>query len=122
MQIVSFTIICKILFDIVGTSIITGYIGSSKPLLKDLHNILVPKVANNWFELGIQLFNEQQLPRLNEIRTIYSNDFQKGCIEMLEYWLKVTPGATWNNLICALKAPGLMLLTIANDVEKEVKG
>jgi len=90
--------------------------------LKDLHNILVPKVANKWYELGIQLFNEQQLPRLDQIRTIYSNDFQKGCIEMLGYWLKITPGATWNNLICALKAPGLMLLTIADDVEKEVKG
>ena len=96
-------------------------IDSSKPLLKDLCNIVVPKVANKWYVLGIQLFNQPQLPRLDEIRTIYSNDHRGGCIEMLKYWLDITPGAIWDNLIDALKAPGLELLSIADDVEQEVK-
>ena len=43
-------------------------------------------------------------------------------MEMLNYWLKITPDANWDNLIHALRAPGLHLLAIANDVEKEVKG
>ena len=98
------------------------YVDSSKPLLRDLHNIVIPKVANDWYNLAIQLFNESQLPRLDEISTIYSNDRRRGCVEMLKCWLKVTPGATWNNLIHALRAPGLQLLAIANDVEKEVEG
>lgn len=97
-------------------------IDSSKPLLKDLHNIVAPKVAKYWSELGIQLFSEQQLRRLDEIHTAHSNDPRKGCIEMLKHWLNVTPGASWDNLICALKAPGLELLGIADDIEKEVKG
>ena len=90
--------------------------------MRDLHNIIVPKVANDWYNLGIQLFNESQLPKLDGIRSIYSKDHQGGCIEMLKYWLKITPGATWDNVIHALRAPGLQLIAIADDVEKEVKG
>ena len=90
--------------------------------MRDLHNIVVPKVANDWYNLGIQLFSESQRLKLDGIRTTYSKDHQGGCVEMLNCWLKITPGATWNNLIHALRAPGLELLAIADDVEKEVKG
>ena len=109
------TIICCIKCDIFVT------IDSSKPLLKDLSNIVIPKVANKWYELGIQLLNQPQLPKLDEIQKAYPNNLQRGCIEMLKYWLEITPGASWDNLIHALRAPGLELLTIADDVEKEVK-
>ena len=89
--------------------------------MRDLQNIVVPKVANHWYNLGIQLFSESQRPKLDGIRTTYSNDHQGGC-EMLNCWLKITPGATWDNLIRALRAPSLELLAIADEVEKEVKG
>ena len=82
---------------------------------------MVPKVANKWYQLGIQLFNEPQLPRLDEIRANYSTDHREGCVEMLKYWLDVTPGATWDDIIHALRAPGLELLSIADDVEKAFK-
>ena len=95
---------------------------SSKPLLKDLFNIIVLKVTNKWYELGIQLYNQSQLPRLDGIYASYSNNNQRGCVEMLKCWLDSTPRATWDNLINALKAPGLELLSIADDVEKEVRG
>ena len=94
----------------------------SKPLLKDLHNIVVPRVANKWYELGIQLLNESQLPRLDEIRATYSNEHRRGCVEMLKCWLSINPGASWDNLIRALRAPGLELLATADDIEKEVNG
>ena len=94
----------------------------SKPLLKDLHNTVVPKVANNWYGLGIQLLDQPQVPKLDEIRDAYSKDYQGGCVEMLKYWLNITPAATWADLIHALRAPGLQLLSIANDIEEEVKG
>ena len=41
---------------------------------------------------------------------------------MLKSWLEITPGATWDDLIHALRAPGLKLLSIADSVENEVKG
>ena len=97
-------------------------IGSSKPLLKDLHNILIPNIANDWYEVGIQLFGNSQLPRLDEIRATYSNDRRGGCVEMLKYWLKITPDATWDDLIHTLREPGLELFSVADYVEKEAKG
>ena len=109
-------IICYIKCDNFAT------IDSSKPLLKDLSNIVIPKVANKWYELGIQLLNQPQLPKLDEIQRAYLNNLQRGCLEMLKYWLEITPGVTWDNLIHALRAPGLELLAIADDVEKEVQG
>ena len=87
-----------------------------------MYNIVIPKVSKDWYELGIQLFNESQLSRLDEIHDTYLNDRRRGCIEMLKYWLKITPEATWDSLICALRAPGLECLSIADDVEKEVEG
>ena len=98
------------------------YVDSSKPLLRDLYNIVIPKVANDWYDLAIQLFNESQVPRLDEISATFSNDRRRGCVEMLKHWLKITPGATWDNLIHALRAPGLQLMAIADEVEKEVEG
>ena len=90
--------------------------------MKDLSNVVIPKVANKWYELGIQLLNQPQLPKLDEIHKAYPNNLQRGCVEMLKYWLDITPGGTWDDLIHALRAPGLQLLTIADDVEKEVNG
>ena len=90
--------------------------------MKDLHNFLIPNIANYWYEVGIQLFNNSQLPRLEEIRATYSNDLRAGCFEMLKYWLKITPDATWDNLIRTLREPGLELFSVADYVEKEVRG
>ena len=89
--------------------------------MKDLHNNVVPKVSNKWYQLGIQLFNEAQLPKLDEIRANYSSDHREGCVEMFKYWLDVTPGATWDDIIHALQAPGLELLSIADNLGKKFK-
>ena len=96
-------------------------IDPSKPVLKDLHNILIPKIANDWYEVGIQLFNNSQLPKLDEIRATYSSNHRQGCVEMLKYWLQITPEATWDNLIHVLREPGLELFSLADYVEKAVK-
>ena len=87
-----------------------------------MHNILIPKIANNWYEVGIQLFKNSQLPKLDEIQATYSTDRRGGCIKMLNYWLQITPEATWEDLICALRKPGLELFSLADYVEKIVRG
>ena len=89
--------------------------------MRDLHNIITPKVANEWYNLAIQLFDESQLPRLDEIRDTNPNDRREGCREMLRYWLDITPTATWDDLFCALRSPSLLLLTTADGIEKEVE-
>ena len=103
------------------TSTHISLIDLSKPRLNDLEIIVVPKISNKWYEIGIQLFTESHLPRLDEIRLTYSNDHQS-CINMLRLWLEITPGATWDDVIHALRAPGLELLSTADDVEKEFRG
>ena len=88
-----------------------------------MHIIIVPKIAKVWYELAIQLFDNSQLPKLDEIRTTHSSKLREGCIEMLKYWLEITPEATctWDNLIYVLRER-LELVAIAEDVEKKVKG
>ena len=95
---------------------------TSKPVLQDLHNILIPEIANDWYEVSIQLFDNSQLPKLEEIRATHSNDRRGGCLEMLKYWLQITPEATWDDIVHALRKPGLKLYSLADNVEKEVKG
>jgi len=50
-------------------------IDSLKTTLKELHNFIIPKVANKWYELGIQLLNPSQILKLDEIQSSYSTDF-----------------------------------------------
>ena len=97
-------------------------IGDLKPKLKDLHNIVIPKVSARWYDLAIQLVDDSQLPKLEEIRRAYGGDYQGGCVEMLKYWLQVDKKATWDKIIDALKAPGLQFLNESQNVEEEVKG
>ena len=85
-------------------------------------NIVAPKVSNKWYELGIQLFKQSQLPKLDAIQTSFTTENQRACIEMLKLWLEITPEATWDDVIHALRAPGLELLSTADSVEKEIKG
>ena len=65
---------CKIFCNFVFLCKSLLKIDLSRPLLKDLHNIFIPKVASDWYNLAIQLFNESQLPRLDEIHATYLND------------------------------------------------
>ena len=41
---------------------------------------------------------------------------------MFKHWLNITPGATWDDIITALRAPSLQLLFAADDIEKTIKG
>ena len=88
-----------------------------------MYRIIIPEIAKDWYELAIQLFDDSEVSKLNEIRATHSNNCREGCSEMLNHWLKITPGATctWDNLIHVLTKP-LGWLSIAEDVEEKVKG
>ena len=80
---------------------------------------MVPNVGSKWYDLGLKLFNEQQLctQRLKNIRDIYPND-ELQCGEMLECWINATPEATWNDLINALRE--INSSSIADNIKKEI--
>ena len=81
---------------------------------------MIPKVASKWHELGIELYKDADVPRLDTIQKQCPGDFSKACTEMLSHWRGAYKNATWNRLIKALEAPGLQLNAIAQDIKRDV--
>ena len=96
------------------------HIGKGRPLLKALHDHVVMKVADRWKDLGVQLLQSDQQHMLNIIATDHPNDAVECCKCVLEKWLETAPDATWNQLIEALRSPGIHLIYLANQLEQMV--
>ena len=90
---------------------------SSKPTLKKLQQTkIITAVGSKWYELGIELLNEDQLTHLDIIKT-NNHEVTRCCSEMFLFWLRSHSTATWQNLVEALKAPGVELNDVAATVE-----
>jgi len=94
--------------------------GHSTPSLKHLQKFVIPKVAIKWYQLGIELFDEEDTVKLSEIQADFS-EHQRCCLEMFRLWLSIYSDSTWFKIIEALKSPGLQLVTDANGIEKDIK-
>ena len=95
--------------------------GHSIPTHKQLLNIVVPKVASLWYNLGVQLYKESDVPKLETFKKDHLSDNTAACTEMLYFWLRAYgDAATWHKLIEALKAPGLQMDATAQEIEKEL--
>ena len=93
------------------------YVVSSKPTLKKLQQTkIITAVGSKWYELGIELLDEDQLTQLDIIKT-NNNEVTRRCAEMFLFWLRTHSTATWQNLADALKAPGVELNDVAATVE-----
>jgi len=68
------------------------------------------KVAPHWYDLGIQLLQEEYVCKLNIIQQNYPNDIERRCAEMFKLWLDVDTDASWDKLINALEQIGQILL------------
>ena len=97
------------------------YVVYSRPSKKKILD-LVPQVALQWYELGMILLYEDAMPYLDIIKADYGNTRQKCCIEMFWYWLDNHPKASWQQLITALRSPGVHLHDVADTLEREFIG
>ena len=89
----------------------------SKPTVKVLlSSKIISAIGPKWYELGITLLDDDQLTQLKTIKSD-NNEVNRCCIEMLMYWLESHSNATWNDLVEALKAPGVELNNVATMVE-----
>jgi len=72
--------------------------------------------AEKWYDIGLELLEPTDEPQL---RIIKSNKLGKAdsCAEMLDLWIDRQPNASWNQLIEALKAPGIELNSVASKIE-----
>ena len=68
------------------------------------------------------LLEETQEGHLKLIKTTHGSDAKKCCLEMLQYWMDTHPEATWHHLVTALKSPGVEMVAVASDIEKNFTG
>ena len=94
----------------------------SKPSKKKLANFVVPRIASNWYEVGVMLLDEEQEDQLDLIKEDLGDDDTLCCMEMFWYWLDTKRDANWQNLIDALLAPAIDLCAAAADIEKMLAG
>ena len=92
--------------------------GYDRPLLKNLHDHVVQKVAHKWRDLGVQLLRPDQQEALSIIELDHPHNAVECCKCVLNKWLDTTTDATWNQLISALRSPTVQLDYLANQIEK----
>ena len=89
----------------------------SKPTIKVLQSSkIINDIAPKWYELGIGLLDEDKLGQLNIIQANYTEVIRR-CTAMLMYWLESHSNVTWNDLVKALRTPGVDLNNVATMVE-----
>ena len=72
--------------------------------------------------MGAALLEIGQEPQLRLIRTNHSDNASKCCLDMLQHWMDTHPEATWNQLVIALRSPGVHLNAVASEIEQQFTG
>ena len=97
-----------------------GYLELSIKVLQS--SKIINAIGTKWYELGIELLDENQSSQLNTIKRDH-NETTKCCIAMFDYWLQShDSAATWHKLIYALRSSGVQLNNVATMVEKLLSG
>ena len=99
---------------------IHAHIGSDRPSLKDLYDHVVPKVAVKWEDIGIQLLQSDHETTIGILKRDNPNNTVENCKLVLQKWLETTVDASWDQLIKALRHPGVQLVYVASQLEKNM--
>ncbi|XP_065907962.1 uncharacterized protein [Dysidea avara] len=81
--------------------------GKNSPTLKLLNRLVKKSVSSKWYDLGIELLDDDDCGKLDEIQSNNPKDKQ--------------PSASWNQLIQALRQPSIELDGLANEIEQKLK-
>ena len=84
---------------------VISVVHSTRPLLKDLQNIITPFYAAHWIVIGTQL--EIPLGILQGIQASNPTDAFHCCNMMLVEWLDTDYNATWDKIYAAVDCPGV---------------
>jgi len=76
------------------------------------------QVGFKWHDLGVELLEADDVATLNAIRSEHPSDLSACCTRMFTIWLDKQPTATWNQLIEALRQPGIELNGLATEIEQ----
>jgi len=88
------------------------------PSLKYLNRYVKKQVGSKWHDLGVELLEADDVATLDAIRSEPKSDNSTCCTRMFTIWLNKQPTATWNQLIEALRQPGIELNDLATKIEQ----
>ena len=97
---------------------ICTHVGTDHPKLKYLYKHVKADIANDWYEIGVGLFDAGDEAVLNTVKKNHPGDANGCASEMLKLWLARKPEATWNQLIKVLKEPNIKLNSLAKKIKK----
>ena len=93
-------------------------LGCDSPSLKDLYDHVVPKVADKWRDIGVQLLDPTINDRVLDIIVAnHPHSVEECCKCVFEKWLNTKKDASWSQLI---KTIGLN--SLASQLEKGLIG
>ena len=92
------------------------YTGRDRFSLQDLCDYVPVMIAERWKELGVKLLGFDETVRMIEADN--RRDSITYCKLVLKKWLEVTPDATWNQLIRALRSPSVNCDSFADYLEQ----
>ena len=85
--------------------------------MKVLNRHVIPKVSIKWYDLGLELLEDEYEGELETIHKDYKADGSKTCCQkMFSKWLETRDGASWDQLIEAMRT--IELNNVARDIEQ----
>lgn len=93
-------------------------VGHERPTFRYLNRHVRQSVASKWYDLGIQLLEEDNIEELDVIRYQHPADNSACCRKMFRLWLSLQSTASWNQLINSLRQPGVDLDHVATEIEQ----
>ena len=76
-----------------------------------------PDVSTKWYDVGKQLLDIEDIPKLDTIKVNSSGDSRWCTFKMLQLWLDSKPHASWKQLIEVLRTPAIGLEALASKIE-----
>lgn len=68
------------------------------------------------------LLHEHQETQIDMLKDNNMKDPENGCMEMFWYWLDTHRDASWQDLLKALRSPGVDLGNVATEIEQMLTG
>ena len=96
----------------------TSLLGTDRPALKYLYAHVRGNIANDWYDIGVALLDPGDEVVLDTINNNHPGDSEKCAAKMLKLWLDRKPGASWDQLLEALREPNIKLNTLATKIEE----
>ena len=93
---------------------------TSTPSIDKLQRLVIAKIPNQWFAVGIQL--GMSVPELDALRQEYPHDVHTRFVHIVEKWRsRLDPPFTWNTLLDALRSDAVEEISLADTIEKALK-